>query len=65
MTAITKELLDALSSANGNYAKKDTNVPDLDKGGKYVWLIAPIAVDKEKASFAIGEQSAALFQVAP
>ncbi|HEY9900280.1 MAG TPA: hypothetical protein V6D00_13990 [Pantanalinema sp.] len=65
MSAITKELLDALASADSKYAKKDGDVPDLEKGAKYVWLVAPIAVDKEKASFAIGDQSAAAFQVAP
>lgn len=65
MAGMTEELLKVLGEADSRYAKKDADVPSLKAGANYVWLIAPIAVDKEKASFAIGDQSAALFNVAP
>ncbi|MNX80492.1 hypothetical protein D3C86_1121560 [compost metagenome] len=63
MTAITKELLDVLAKVDTKYAKKDTDQPLAQ--GAYGWVIAPIAVDKEKASFAIGSQAAGFFTVAP
>lgn len=65
MSAITKELLDVLAQVDTKYAKKDSDVQPLKAGTNYVWLIAPIGVDKEKASFAIGDQAAAAFRVAP
>ncbi|MBO9541786.1 hypothetical protein J7643_14445 [bacterium] len=63
MTAITKELLEVLAKVDPKYAKKENDQPLAQ--GSYGWVIAPIAVDKEKASFAIGTQAAGFFTVAP